>query len=76
MCVSLSVCSFLNHETPSSLFSVSDRHRVAYEILARTVYGKRRDGEIGVDRLLDDRVYTAAFPLHDVIIQHTHTLYL
>jgi len=44
-----------------------DRQAVAYEILATTVYGKRKDGEIGIDRLLEDTVYTAAFPLHDVI---------
>lgn len=37
-----------------------------YEILTRTVYGKRKHAEIGIDRLLNERVYSAAFPLHEV----------
>uniref|UniRef100_A0A3Q3WPY9 Anoctamin n=1 Tax=Mola mola TaxID=94237 RepID=A0A3Q3WPY9_MOLML len=36
-----------------------------YEILARTVYGKRRRAEVGVDRLINEGVYKAAFPLHE-----------
>jgi len=60
------VFRFLNYENPSTLFSLRDRQKVAYEILATTVYGKRKNGEIGIDRLLEDTVYTAAFPLHDV----------
>lgn len=38
----------------------------AYEILTRTVYGKRKSAQVGVDRLLNEGVYTAAFPLHEV----------
>lgn len=37
-----------------------------YEILARTAYGKRKKAEVGVDRLLNEGAYTAAFPLHEV----------
>lgn len=37
-----------------------------YEILARTVYGKRKRAEVGVDRLVNEGVYSAAFPLHEV----------
>lgn len=37
-----------------------------YEILARTAYGKRKRAEVGVDRLVNEGVYTAAFPLHEV----------
>lgn len=37
-----------------------------YEILARTVYGKRKRAEVGVDRLVNEGAYTAAFPLHEV----------
>ena len=65
-------CSFLNYENPTSLFPVRDRQRVAYEILATTVYGNRENGEIGIDRLLDDDVYAAAFPLHDVYFTGFH----
>lgn len=37
-----------------------------YEILARTVYGRRKRAEVGVDRLVNEGVYSAAFPLHEV----------
>lgn len=37
-----------------------------YEILTRTIYGKRKNAQVGVDRLLNEGVYTAAFPLHEV----------
>lgn len=37
-----------------------------YEILARTVYGKRKRAEVGVARLLNEGAFKAAFPLHDV----------
>jgi anoctamin-7 len=30
------------------------------------VFGKKKKGEVGVDRLVDEGVFTAAFPLHDV----------
>ena len=43
-----------------------DRQRVAYEILAKTVYGKKKRAEIGIDRLVEEEVYAGAFPLHDV----------
>uniref|UniRef100_A0A8C4EQ98 Anoctamin n=1 Tax=Dicentrarchus labrax TaxID=13489 RepID=A0A8C4EQ98_DICLA len=51
-----------NHET---YFTNTQRHRIVYEILARTVYGKRKRAEVGVDRLVNEGVYTAAFPLHE-----------
>ena len=68
------MCSFLNHDRPTSLFSIRDRQKVAYEILAITVYGKRKLGQIGIDRLLDEGVYSAAFPLHDVIHSFSQVL--
>uniref|UniRef100_A0A1I8FRU3 Anoctamin n=1 Tax=Macrostomum lignano TaxID=282301 RepID=A0A1I8FRU3_9PLAT len=41
------------------------RHQVAYEILATQVYGKRKRAEVGIDRLLEEEVYSGAFPLHE-----------
>lgn len=38
-----------------------------YEILARTPYGSVKRGEVGIDRLLTEQVFTAAYPLHEVI---------
>ena len=37
-----------------------------YEILSRTLYGKRKRAEVGVARLLNEGAFTAAFPLHEV----------
>lgn len=37
-----------------------------YEILARTPYGSVRKGEVGIDRLVNEGVFTAAYPLHEV----------
>lgn len=37
-----------------------------YEILARTVYGRRKRAEVGVARLLNEGAFTGAFPLHEV----------
>ncbi|XP_050821343.1 anoctamin-7 isoform X5 [Gopherus flavomarginatus] len=36
-----------------------------YEILATTPYGHLKQGEVGVDRLLSENVFAAAFPLHE-----------
>ena len=45
-----------------------DRQRIVYEILALTVYGKRKRAEIGIERLLEEGVFSAAYPLHDVSV--------
>lgn len=37
-----------------------------YEILARTPYGSLKRGEVGIDRLLSEQVFAAAYPLHEV----------
>ena len=39
-----------------------------YEILSTASYGKRKRAEIGIERLLEEDVLTAAFPMHDVRI--------
>ncbi|XP_062821709.1 anoctamin-7 isoform X1 [Anolis carolinensis] len=56
---------FLGSDCRDSYFTNTQRHRIVYEILARTVYGKRKHAEIGIDRLLNEGVYSAAFPLHE-----------
>ncbi|XP_042334842.1 anoctamin-7-like isoform X2 [Sceloporus undulatus] len=56
---------FLGSSSHSSYFTSTQRHRIVYEILARTAYGKRKRAEIGIDRLLNEGVYMAAFPLHE-----------
>uniref|UniRef100_A0A3B3XUX2 Anoctamin n=1 Tax=Poecilia mexicana TaxID=48701 RepID=A0A3B3XUX2_9TELE len=37
-----------------------------YEILARTPYGCVNRGEVGIDRLISEEVFTAAYPLHEM----------
>ena len=58
---------FLAGEDPESYFSPTIRSRIVYEILATAVYGDRKNGEAGIERLLkEDGIYTAGFPLHEV----------
>ena len=51
-----------------TFFSVTQRHQIAYEILATQVYGHQTKGEIGIDRMIEENVYTTAYPMHEVNI--------
>uniref|UniRef100_A0A670XMT7 Anoctamin n=1 Tax=Pseudonaja textilis TaxID=8673 RepID=A0A670XMT7_PSETE len=55
-----------NHET---FFSNTQRHRILYEILSTTSYGNPKAGQVGIERMLNEEVFTGAFPLHDVSLQ-------
>ena len=39
---------------------------MVYEILATAAFGKEKKGEVGIERMVEEGVYNAAFPLHDV----------
>uniref|UniRef100_A0A8D2L385 Anoctamin n=1 Tax=Varanus komodoensis TaxID=61221 RepID=A0A8D2L385_VARKO len=56
---------FLGSDHHETFFSSTQRHRILYEILATTAYGDRKAGQAGIERLLSEDVFTAAFPLHD-----------
>ncbi|XP_023932129.1 anoctamin-7 isoform X5 [Lingula anatina] len=56
---------FLGNENHDTYFSSTQRSRVVWEILSTSAYGKRKRAEIGIERLLEEGVYEAAFPLHD-----------
>ncbi|XP_009891388.1 PREDICTED: anoctamin-7 [Charadrius vociferus] len=56
---------FLGSDEQDTFFSSTQRHQILYEILATTQYGHSREREVGVDRLLSEKVFTAAFPLHE-----------
>ncbi|XP_054839763.1 anoctamin-7 [Eublepharis macularius] len=56
---------FLGSNHHDTFFSSTQRHRILYEILATTSYGDPKEGHVGVERLLSEEVFTAAFPLHD-----------
>ena len=50
---------------------------MVYEILATAPFGKEKKGEVGIERLVDEGVYNAAFPLHDVSTQMIrYTIYI
>ena len=44
------------------------------QVLATAPFGKEKKGEVGVERLVDEGVYTAAFPLHDVRYTWNHQI--
>ncbi|XP_037533840.1 anoctamin-7 [Nematolebias whitei] len=56
---------FLGSEDKETFFKTTQRHQVMYEILARTPYGSPNKGEVGIDRLMSEQVFTAAYPLHE-----------
>ncbi|XP_060098094.1 anoctamin-7 [Heteronotia binoei] len=56
---------FLGSNHHETFFSSTQRHRILYEILATTTYGDPKEGHVGVERLLNEEVFSAAFPLHD-----------
>ncbi|XP_069138555.1 anoctamin-7-like isoform X2 [Argopecten irradians] len=56
---------FLGSENKDTYFSNTQRTRIVNEVLGRTAYGKRKRAEIGIDRLLEEDVFKAAYPLHD-----------
>ena len=57
---------FLGSDNHDSYFTTTQRSRIVWAILTTAAYGKRKHAEIGVERLLEEEVYVAAFPLHDV----------
>ena len=63
---SFSVCRFLGSGDPNTFFSRAQRSRMVYEILATTPFGKEKKGEVGIERMVEEGAYSAAFPLHDV----------
>ncbi|XP_072653148.1 anoctamin-7 isoform X4 [Canis lupus baileyi] len=56
---------YLGSDNPDTFFSSTDRHQILFAILAKTPYGHEKKGVIGIDQLLADGVFSAAFPLHD-----------
>ncbi|XP_056589437.1 anoctamin-7 isoform X1 [Triplophysa dalaica] len=56
---------FLGSDDRENYFTNTQRHRIVYEILARTNYGRRKRAEVGVARLLNEGAFTGAFPLHE-----------
>ncbi|XP_016047564.2 anoctamin-7 [Erinaceus europaeus] len=56
---------FLGSDNQDTFFSSTQRHQIIFEILAKTPYGHERKGLLGIEQLLAQGVFRAAFPLHD-----------
>ena len=57
---------FLGSDNKQSFFTRSQRSRIVFEILSAIVFGREKKGEVGIDRLVEEGVFSAAYPLHDV----------
>ena len=55
---------FLGSENRATFFNDSQRSRIVWEILCETAFGQRRRAQVGIERLIDEGVFTAAYPLH------------
>lgn len=56
---------FLGSDNQDTFFTSTKRHQILFEILAKTPYGHQKKGLFGIDQLLAEGVFSAAFPLHD-----------
>lgn len=56
---------FLGSDNQDTFFTSTKRHQILFEILAKTPYGHEKKGLFGIDQLLAEGVFSAAFPLHD-----------
>ncbi|KAG7471024.1 hypothetical protein MATL_G00120030 [Megalops atlanticus] len=56
---------FLGSDNKDTFFKNTQRHQIVYEILARTPYGVVKRGEVGIDRLISEKIFSAAYPLHE-----------
>ncbi|KAF6210699.1 hypothetical protein GE061_013806 [Apolygus lucorum] len=55
---------FLGCENKDTFFTDTQRSRILWEILSTAIFGKKKKGEIGIGRLVDENVFLSAFPLH------------
>ncbi|XP_023113646.2 anoctamin-7 isoform X2 [Felis catus] len=56
---------FLGSDNQENFFTSTERHQILFAILAKTPYGHEKKGLCGIDQLLAEGVFSAAFPLHD-----------
>jgi hypothetical protein len=57
---------FVGHEQPETFFSQADRSRMVYNLLCRARYDITDEMCYGIERLVQEGAYNAAYPLHDV----------
>ncbi|CAK6448411.1 unnamed protein product [Pipistrellus nathusii] len=56
---------FLRSDNQDTFFSCTHRHQILFEILAKTPYGDDKKGLFGIEQLLSQGAFRAAFPLHE-----------
>ncbi|VDN53075.1 unnamed protein product [Dracunculus medinensis] len=56
---------YVGHENPVTFFDDSERSRMVYDLLIRTRYDSDEKYRVGIERLINNGSYTAAFPLHE-----------
>ncbi|XP_049779598.1 anoctamin-7-like isoform X7 [Schistocerca gregaria] len=56
---------FLGSDNHDTYFTNVQRSRILYEILSTAIFGKKKKGEVGIERLVEEGVFCSAFPLHD-----------
>ncbi|PSN45102.1 Anoctamin-7 [Blattella germanica] len=56
---------FLGSDNRETYFTNVQRGRILYEILSTAIFGKKKKGEVGIDRLVEEGAFSSAFPLHD-----------
>ncbi|CAI9741493.1 anoctamin-7 isoform X1 [Octopus vulgaris] len=56
---------FLGSDDHLNFFTSTQRSAAVWEILSTTVYGRRKKAEIGIERMIDEKIVSDAFPLHD-----------
>ncbi|CAF4261240.1 unnamed protein product [Didymodactylos carnosus] len=64
---------FLGNDRFSVHFTNTQRSLIVHEILQTTPFGYSERGEIGIDRLLREHVFQAAYPLHEGNYKFTPT---
>eukprot|EP00117_Sycon_ciliatum_P008114 scpid91191/ scgid10958/ Anoctamin-4; Transmembrane protein 16D len=56
---------FLNHDKPDKFLTNAQRSCICHYIMTRTAYGDANPTKIGIDRLLGNTSFVAAYPLHE-----------
>ncbi|XP_054426387.1 anoctamin-7 [Pteronotus mesoamericanus] len=56
---------FLGSDNQDTFFTCTQRHQILFEVLAKTPYGHEKRGLFGIEQLLSQGVFRAAFPLHE-----------
>ena len=56
---------FINYQDEDRFFDKVDRIYIVQHICSNTPFGEKREGEVGLKKLIYNGVYKAGYPLHD-----------